>query len=136
VLPDVVILLYTFNGVKRKRQAVEVCSVRTCVVISGHSLFAEGIASQLQQHLQQWELQVVDARQPDATAQIIATQPSAVILDTTDPEIAQLCILSRLQLALPGLKIICLDPQQEQIQVLTSEQRPANQLRALIEVIE
>ena len=112
-------------------------TVRTCVVIlSGHSLFVDGVASRLRQHLQQLELEIVDARQPDAMAQIAAIQPSAVIVDATDPEITQLCLLSRLLLALPGLKVICLDPQREQVQVLTSEQRPAGKVRDLIEVIE
>lgn len=111
--------------------------MRRCVVIlSGHSLFAEGVASRLRQHLGQLELQVVDARQPDAMAQIDAVQPSAVILDATDPEITHLCLLSRLQLALPGLKVIYLDPQQEQIQVVTSERRTVEQVRDLIEAIE
>jgi hypothetical protein len=61
---------------------------------------------------------------------------TAVILDATDPEIVQLCLLSRLQLALPGLKLICLNPQREQIQVMTSEQHPADQICDLIEVME
>ena len=110
--------------------------MRTCVVIlSGHSLFAEGVASRLRQHLRQLKLEIVDARLPDAMAQITAAQPSAVIVDVTDPEITQLCLVSRLQFALPGLKVICLDAQQDQIQVLTSEHRPADQVRDLIEVI-
>jgi DNA-binding NarL/FixJ family response regulator len=115
---------------------VEVCPVRTCVVIlSGHSLFAEGVASQLRQHPQELELEVVDVRQPDAMARIIAAQPAAVILDATDSEVARLGLLSRLPLALPGLKVICLDSQQEQIQVITSEQLPADQVRDLLDVI-
>jgi DNA-binding NarL/FixJ family response regulator len=115
----------------------EVCTLRTRVVIlSGHSLFAEGVASQLRQTLQGLELEVVDARQPDAMAQVATAQPSAVILDATDPEITHLCLLSRLLLALPGLKVIYLDPQQEQIQVVTSEQHPVEQVHDLIEAIE
>ncbi len=110
--------------------------MRTCVVIlSGHSLFAEGVASQLRQHVQELELAVVDVRQPDAMAQIIAARPSTVILDATDPEIARLGLLSRLPLVLPELKVICLDSQQEQIQVITSEQLPADQVRDLLDVI-
>jgi len=115
---------------------VEVCPVRRRVVIlSGHSLFAEGVASQLRQHPQELELEVVDIRQPDALAQIIAARPSAVIMDATDPEVARLGLLSRLPLALPGLKLICLDSQQEQIQVMTSEQLSADQVRDLLDVI-
>lgn len=110
--------------------------MRTCVVIlSGHSLFADGVASQLRRHVQELELEVVDVRQPDAMAQIIAARPSTVILDATDPEIARLHLLSKLPLALPELKVICLNSQQEQIQVITSEQLSADQVRDLLDVI-
>jgi len=108
---------------------------RRVVILSGHSLFAEGVASQLRQHSRELELEVVDIRQPDAMAQIIAARPSAVILDATDSEVARLGLLSRLPLALPELKIVCLDSQQELIQVVTSEQLPADQVRDLLDVI-
>ena len=108
---------------------------RRVVILSGHSLFAEGVASQLRQHSQELELEVVDIRQPDAMAQIIAVRPSAVILDTTDSEVSRLGLMSRLPLVLPELKIVCLDSQQELIQVVTSEQLPADQVRDLLDVI-
>jgi hypothetical protein len=69
-------------------------------------------------------------------AQIIALQPSTVILDVTNSEITQLCSLSKLLASLARLKIIRLDLQQKQIQVVTSEQRPAADVHDLVEVIE
>jgi len=108
---------------------------RRVVILSGHSLFAEGVASQLRQHQQELELEVVDIRQPDALVQIIAARPSVVILDATDSEVARLGLLSGLPRALPELKIVCLDSQQELIQVVTSEQLPADQVRDLLDVI-
>lgn len=111
--------------------------MQTCVVIlSGHSLSVEGVASWLWQHPQQFKLEVVDARQPDAMAQVVAARPLAVIVDATDPQIARSCFLSRLPLALPGLIVVCLDPQQVQIQVVTSERLLADQAHDLIEVLE
>jgi DNA-binding NarL/FixJ family response regulator len=110
--------------------------VQTCIVIlSGHSLLAEGVASRLRQHLNQCTFRFIDPRQPDAMVQIAAARPSAVILDVTDPEIDRIGILSRLQLALSGLKIICLDPRQEQITVVTSRQQRAAEVRDVIEVL-
>jgi DNA-binding NarL/FixJ family response regulator len=118
-------------------QTVEIYTVQMRVVIlSSHLLFAEGIASRLHQHLQQITHKIVDPRQPDAMAQIIAARPSIVILDVTDAEVNQFCSLSQLLLSLPGGKVIRLDPQQERIQVVTSEQHPAIEVRDLIEVIE
>ncbi len=107
-----------------------------CVVIlSGRSLFAEGIASRLREHLQLAEFEIVDPRQPDAMAQIAAAQPSIVILDGTDSGVTQFYFLSKLLFSFPKLKVICLDPQQEQIQVVSSEQHPALKVRDLVEVI-
>ena len=105
------------------------------VILSSHSLFAEGIASRLRQHLQSVEFEIMDPRQPDAMAQIAATQPSIVILDGTDSGATQSCFLSKLLLTFPKLKVICLDPQQEQIQVVTSEQHRAVKVHDLVEVI-
>ncbi len=105
------------------------------VVLSGHSLFAEGVASRLRQYLQKIELEIVDPGQPDAMAQIAEAQPTIVLLDVTDPETTRFCPLSKLLLLFPELKVIRLDPQHEQIQVVTSEQRPAVKVRDLIEVI-
>lgn len=106
------------------------------VIVSGHSLFAEGVASRLRQHPQRVRLEVMDARQPDVVIQIASARPSAVILDTADPDITKLCLLAKLQLALPGLKVICLDSGQDRVQVMTSEQLPAGQVHDLLDVIE
>jgi acyl-CoA synthetase (AMP-forming)/AMP-acid ligase II len=111
--------------------------VQTSVVIlSGHSLFAEGVASRLRQHLQRVELKVVDPRQTDAMAQIVAARPSTVILDVFDPEATQIFSLSKLLLLFPALKVIRLDSQQQKIQVVTSEQRWVDEIGELIDMIE
>ena len=106
------------------------------VILSGRSLFAEGVASRLRQHPQRVRVEVMDAHQPDAVTQIASVRPSAVILDTADTEITQLCLLARLQLTLPGLKVICLNTKQARIQVMTCEQLPATQVNDLLDVIE
>lgn len=106
------------------------------VILSSQSLFAEGVVSRLRQYLQHTEFEIVDPRQSDAMLRIVTIQPSIVFLDITDNEAARLCSLSKLLFSLPKLKIIRLDPQHGQIQVVTSEQRPAVNVRDLIEIIE
>ncbi len=111
--------------------------VRTRVIIlSGYSLFAEGVASRLQQYLQLVEFEVLDPRQPDAMAQIAAARPAVVILDSADTGVAQFCSLSSLLLEFPKLRIICLDSQHEQIQVVTSVQHPMANVRDLVGMID
>jgi DNA-binding NarL/FixJ family response regulator len=113
------------------------CPMQICVVIlSGQALFAEGIASRLRQYLQLEELEIVDAGRPDAMAQIAAVRLSVVILDVTDSEVTELCPLSQLLFAFPKLKVICLNPQQAQVQVVTSKRHAAVDVRDLAAVIE
>ena len=111
--------------------------VRTRVVIlSGYSLFAEGVANRLQQYLQLVEFEVLDPRRPDAIIQIAAVEPTVVILDSSDTGVPQFCSLSNLLLAFPQLEVICLDSQHEQIQVVTSVQHPMANVRDLVGVID
>jgi DNA-binding NarL/FixJ family response regulator len=111
--------------------------VRTLVVIlSGHSLFAEGVASRLKKHLDRLDLQVVDIDAQDVISKIVGLNPATVILDATDAESNSVVPLSELLKALPGVSIICLDPQQSQVQVVTSEERILGEVKDLIEVIQ
>jgi DNA-binding NarL/FixJ family response regulator len=106
------------------------------VILSTHSLFVEGVAKRLKQHLPEEHVQVVDARQADALEQVMAARPTSVILDATDVEATSNCPLSKMLNALPSLKIIRLDPHTDKIQVVVSEQRVVEQVSDLIEVIQ
>ena len=106
------------------------------VILSGRSLFAEGVASRLRQHREHLHIQTIDPRHTNVTEQVIAAQPSAVILDASDPDAEMHFSMGELLAALPSLKIIRLDPQRPQIQVVTSEQRTAGEVRDLIDLIE
>ena len=105
------------------------------VILSGRSIFAEGVASRLQQNMDELEIEVVDVRKPQALEGVVATQPSTVIFDATDAEVTGGDWLSRLLTALPMLQIVSIDPLQDQIQVVTSEQRPMGQVHELVDVI-
>jgi DNA-binding NarL/FixJ family response regulator len=106
------------------------------VIVSRHSLFAEGVASSLRQQLSEGEIQTIDARAPGCLERLIAAQPSTVILDATDQELEALCPLTKLLNALPSLQVIRLDPQQEQIQVVSSEQRAVAGVHELVKVLK
>jgi len=105
------------------------------VILSGHSLFADGVASRLRQILKPVTLKVVNPSTPDAMTHLLAAQPSIIILDVTDTEAARFCSLSKLLRSLPDVKIIRLDPEQDAVQVVTSEQRPIGRVRDLLDVI-
>lgn len=110
--------------------------MQKCIVIlSSQALFAQGVASRIREYLERIKLEIVDPRQPDAMAKVVAAEPNVVLLDDTDPEVSRCCSLSELLHSLPGVKVIHLEPQHGQIQVVSSEQRPAVEVRDLIAVI-
>jgi DNA-binding NarL/FixJ family response regulator len=106
------------------------------VILSGHSLFTEGVAARLRKHGDRLDLHVVDADRADALEQVVSARPSTVILDADNARMSPHCSLSQLFLALPELRVVRLDPERDQIQLLTSEQRLAVDIADLISVIQ
>lgn len=110
---------------------------RTSVVIlAGHTLFSEGVAARLRRHEDWLELHMVDAGSNDALQQVLSASPGTVILDAGNPPLAGQCSLSELFQALPGVQVVWLDPERDQIQCLTSQQRLAVDITDLIDVIQ
>jgi len=110
--------------------------VRTRVVIlSGHSLFSEGVASRLKKHLDRLDLQVVDINEEDVLSKVVSLKPATVILETMDTETSNAIPLSKLLKSLPEVTVIRLNSQQSQVQVVTSTERMLGEVKDLIEVI-
>ena len=105
------------------------------VILSGNSLFIEGVASRLQQYPNQVEIEIVNSSQPGALEIIQAIRPSAVILDATEKQTSPNCPISTLLSALPALKIVRLDSQQKHFQIVTSEQHSVDAVQDLLELI-
>ena len=106
------------------------------VLLSRHTLFTEGVASRLKQYPKQVEVKIIDPEQPDALDEIVALEPSAVILDAADNEIADRCFSSTLLVSLPEVKLIRLHTEKEQVQIVTSTQYAAGKVSDLIQLIE
>ena len=106
------------------------------LILSGHSLFAEGVASRLKQFPEQVEVKVLAPQHPHVLKRISALNPTVVIMDPTDNQTNQLCPLSSLLQAFPDLKVIQLNPEQEYIQVVTSKKHLAAGVSELIKVIQ
>jgi DNA-binding NarL/FixJ family response regulator len=106
------------------------------VILSSRSIFAEGVASRLRQHLETQDVDVIDVRQQTALERILDDQPSTVILDVSDPEVATGDWLDPLLSALPRLQVVCLDPLQDRMQLVTSQQHPVGQVDELIDIIK
>jgi len=105
------------------------------VVLSGHSLFAEGIASSLRQKTTDLTIEVMDAREPDILFQIQKHQPDTVIFDGGDATLRTNCPLDAILWAVPNLHIFQLDPDSELIQIVTGQYHPVASVADIIEAI-
>ncbi|MCK4740820.1 MAG: hypothetical protein KAS80_00905 [Anaerolineales bacterium] len=106
------------------------------VVLSSHSLYGEGVLARLKAYQSALELHVVYADQTDALDQIIAIQPTAVIVDASDKDANAHCPLGRLLRDLPDVRIIRLDPINKGFQLVTSEQHEAEEVQELLAILK
>ena len=106
------------------------------VILSCHSLFIEGVASRLREYPQRVDVHFVDHQQPDYIAQINAIQPVAIVVDAAITDNSRCCLLCDLLMSFSNVKIICLEAQQTDIQIVTSVLHPLNEVRDLIEIVE
>ena len=106
------------------------------IILSNHTLFAEGVASRLRQYPERVEVHFVDPQQADYLAQIKEIRPAAVIIDAADTDSTQCCLLCDLLMALVNVTLIRLDVQHKDIQIVTSSQRPLAEVKDIIEIVE
>jgi hypothetical protein len=106
------------------------------VILSNKTLLVEGVITRLQQYESRVELHVLDLNRLNLLAKITEIQPTAIILDDKDPLVSQAIPLDRLLRELPTLKVIRLDAQRLQTQVIRSEQYCVAEVCDLLELIE
>ena len=106
------------------------------VILSGHSIFAEGVASRLRQYPERVDVRFVDPQQPDYIKKIAGIHPSAVIIDAADTETDRCCVLCDLLATLKNVTVVRLDVQQKDIQLITSVQQHFNEVRDIVDIID
>jgi len=95
----------------------------------------EGVASRLRQDEARVGGVTMDAPAPQVLAQGVAARPAAVILGASGPDAPPGGTLTNPLQAPPPPKVIHLDLQRKQVRIVTSEQRPAGEVRDLLEII-
>lgn len=104
------------------------------VIVSDHSLFAEGVASRFEEFPERVELHFVNPKDEDSIEQIAAIQPVAVILNSSEANVKEKCLLCDLLSDFPSVRIIRLAVDQAPVQVITSEQSQLNEVRDLLDL--
>lgn len=106
------------------------------VILSSHSLFAEGVASRLRENPQRLEVHFVDPQQPDYIEQIHTIQPAAILIAAADPISSPCSSLCKLLMSFFNVTIICLQAQNKEIQIIKSVQHDLNELKDLVAIVE
>jgi hypothetical protein len=101
------------------------------LILTGRSLFADGVISKLSSSSLMAKLEVVDLRQGDPLQAIAAVNPDFLILDETDPEITEQ-LKGELFALFSNLKVIILDPQKNSLRVLQCEEYDTSQIWELL----
>ena len=103
-------------------------------ILSGHSLFAEGIASRLQQYVEQIEVIFVDPVREAYLERIGEIQPSTVFIDALNAKTTQCCLLCELLIAFPNITLVRLTVDQKDVQVITSCKQHFEDVQDLINI--
>ena len=106
------------------------------VILSQHSIFAEGIANRLRQYPREVVVHFIDPQDTDYLDEIKSIQPSAVILDAAAPTNAQCCLLCELLLAIPAVTIVRLEAEKEDVQIVQSRQQEMAKVLDILRVIK
>jgi chemotaxis response regulator CheB len=105
------------------------------LIVAGHSLFADGTANRLLQYPEQVDVQRLNPADEDLLEKAIEARPSVIIMDQRDPEIGQSMSLERILRSLPGVQVLLLDPQNAEIQVVSSRTREPVEVEDLLALI-
>ena len=106
------------------------------IILSNHSLFAEGVASRLRQYPERVDVRFVDPQQADYLEQIKEIRPHVVVIDAADTDSAQGCLLCDMLMALVNMTLIRIEVQSKDIQVITSSRHPLAEVRDIIDIVE
>lgn len=106
------------------------------IILSEHTLFAEGVASRLRQYPERVAVRFVDPQQADYLDQIKKIRPSAVIVNAAETDDTHCCLLCDLLIALANVTIVRLEIQDKDIQIVRSSQHSLAEVKDILNIIE
>lgn len=89
----------------------------------------------MRQHLDQVDLHVVNSQDADAVARTLAIKPDVILFEAQDGNVECACPLVDLLAAAPLVRVIRLDVGNEQVRLLTSEQKAVSEPIDLISMV-
>ena len=101
------------------------------LILTGRSLFTEGVISKLRNSPFKGKIEVVDMGQADPLQAIIKAHPDFLVLDETDPEFSSQ-LRTALFAAIPHLRVIFLDPKTTQLRLIQWDEYDNSQIWDLL----
>lgn len=108
---------------------------RCVALIAGQSLLIEGVASRLLDHAGEVDLHTFDPEESDLLASVANLEPQVVLLDEQDPFVRERCPLAELMRALPNSRILLLNSERSDLQVITNHRLGIEDSDALLHQI-
>ena len=105
------------------------------VILSKHSLFAQGVASRFEQYPDRVKFHFVDPQEHDYMERITELHPSAVVLNASEVDWKRRCLLCALLSAIQEITIIRLSVDALPVQVIRSQQSQLNEVRDLLDLL-
>jgi DNA-binding NarL/FixJ family response regulator len=106
------------------------------VILSGYTLFAEGVVNRLRQFPQRIEVSIINPDEGEVIARIREIHPSAVIIDASEPETEESFSPWELMTSSREVKLIRLDPESSEVQIVSTKCFNASDVRDLVDLIE
>ena len=106
------------------------------VVITGHSLLAQGIISNLRKSSHSLEVESLDANRPDLVDMLVVLQPEIVVMEASPWQNGQGCSLNRLFEALPNLIVLEVNLNTSSVQMIRSGLYDASGFAGFMNVLE
>jgi DNA-binding NarL/FixJ family response regulator len=104
-------------------------------MIAGHSLLLEGVASRLLDLTEDVELHTFDPQALDLLKVVAGSKPEVVLLDEQDPLVRERCALADLLRELPEARILLLNSERSDLQIITNRRIRIENSEALLDHI-
>ena len=114
---------------------VEVILDSSVIVFSSRTIYTEGIANRLREHKFKSEIQFINMEDDDFILKVVQANPSIIIIDSTENDNPQCCLLCEILEVLPAINIIRLKIQNKDVQVIRSSPFELGNVQDMIDLI-
>jgi hypothetical protein len=105
------------------------------VILSSGNLFAEGVANRLREYAQELHIDIINPVEVEYSSRLEAIGPSVVILNASETDIHNRCLMCDLIANFPNKKIVRLTEDQGMVQVIRNSQYSMESVHDLVEMI-